>query len=377
MVQRGATLSSFGDVRAHLVACALDGATGRCPPYVASMRLADGTPKLLSRAALDALCERLAAQLEAGERGDPQHTPVLLQVGSSSWVVLLGCSGTGMLACSAGALSPRSLPALSPSAVLCAQAYVPPFLDLRYVASYTNDGADTSCHTFQRRFSRRYLPYREPAQQPQLGLLVTNAAAAEVLQTEGAAGAVAAGSAAGSAAGGAAGAAQSGEAAACAAAAGGPAPGHAPGVQEEAEEVALRDGALADSERLLDRALGPVDPSLKMAARKAAHGLVQYVQKAHLLTLRGLAAEFVRDAQGHLWLLGPLRCDWASLIPGEYWRARVLGWWCIACLPCCKFWARLDTVQIHHRKADCCPACLRRAGRGAVGKCQPDTAACG
>ena len=80
VVQRGAAQSSFADMRAHLVACALDGATGRCPPFVAIMRLADGTPKLLSRAALDALCDRLAAQLEAGERGDPQHTPALLQV---------------------------------------------------------------------------------------------------------------------------------------------------------------------------------------------------------------------------------------------------------------------------------------------------------
>ena len=92
-----------------------------------------------------------------------------------------------------------------------------------------------------------------------------------------------------------------------------------PGADDEAEEVALGDGALADSERLLGRALGPVDPSIKMAASKAAHSLVQSVQKAHLLTLRGLAAEFVRDAHCHLWLLGPLRCDWASLIPGGCW----------------------------------------------------------
>ena len=37
-----------------------------------------------------------------------------------------------------------------------------PFLDLRFVTSYTNTGAATACHTFQRRFSRRYLPYRPP-----------------------------------------------------------------------------------------------------------------------------------------------------------------------------------------------------------------------
>jgi hypothetical protein len=75
---------------------------------------------------------------------------------------------------------------------------------------------------------------------------------------------------------------------------------------------------LADSERSLARTLGPVDPSLKMAARKAVHAAVQYVQKAHLLTLRGLVCEFARDAQRHLWFLGPLRTDWASLIPGGW-----------------------------------------------------------
>ncbi len=200
-----------------------------------------------------------------------------------------------------------------PTPVSCVQAYVPPFLDLRYVANYTNDGAETSCHTFQRRFSRRYLPYREAAPVPQPGLLAVGHGAAEGVQAEVAAADGSGGAAgAGSAADAARGAAPSGEAT-C----GAGAPSE-PGADDEAEEVALGDGALADSERLLGRALGPVDPSIKMAARKAAHSLVQYVQKAHLLTLWGLAAEFVRDAHGHLWLLGPLRCDWASLIPGGW-----------------------------------------------------------
>ena len=316
VVQRGATQASFADVRAHLVACALDGATGRCPPFVAIMRLADGTPKLLSRAALDALCDRLAAQLEAGERGDLQHTPAVLQVQRprSGWVpgMAAACSAAGdAILCSA-----RTSPALTnlKSAARTVQAYIPPFLDLRCVANYTNDGAETSCHTFQRRFSRRYLPYREPAQEPPLELLAMGQGTPEGVQPE-------AGMPAGASS--SASAAPTGEDAACTAAVGAAAGGGADGAVEEAEEVALGDGALADSERLLDRALGPVDPSLKMAARKAAHSLVQYVQKAHLLTLRGLAAEFVRDAQGHLWLLGPLRCDWASLIPGG-WAG---SWW--------------------------------------------------
>lgn len=328
MVQHGAAQAGFDDVRAHLVACALDGATGRCPPHVAVMRLADGTPKLLTQPALDALCARLTAQLEAGERGDPQHTPAVLQVRRAHWGVGVPCrapnhaplctSGWGCaVACPAGLVR---LPAPLPL-----QAYVPPFLDLRYVASYTNDGLDTSCHTFQRRFSRRYLPYREPQQAPPPGLLTAGQCTVEQPQAED--GAPAAAEAVGVAGGleAASGAPSDAVAptrgaapaeAAGAAAAGVASAGEQDQAGAEEEEVALDDAALADSERLLGRALGPVDPSLKMAARKAVHGLVQYVQKAHLLTLRGLAAEFVRDAQGHLWLLGPLRCDWASLIPG-------------------------------------------------------------
>ena len=58
--------------------------------------------------------------------------------------------------------------------------------------------------------------------------------------------------------------------------------------------------------------------------RKAAHGLVQYVQKAAGLTLLGLVAEFVRDAAGQIFFMGTLRTDWASLIPGGRWG---LGLW--------------------------------------------------
>ena len=148
------------------------------------------------------------------------------------------------------------------------QAYTSPLLDLRFVTSYSNDGTHIACHTFQRRFSRRYLPQRDAAASPRG-------------EPSGAAGA--------------AGGAQDGE--------------------EGAEQ--LGEGALADSERSLGLILGPVDPALKMTAGRAAHGVVQYVQKAHLLTLRGLVCEFVRDGEGHLWFLGPLRAEWASLIPGK------------------------------------------------------------
>lgn len=167
------------------------------------------------------------------------------------------------------------------------QAYVAPRLNLRFVTSYTNDGTTVSCHTFQRLFSRRYLPYRDPA---------ATATAGVPGQPRSPAAAAAADDSMSAAAGVSA---QAGAAA------------------EESVEVELDEGALADSERRLAATVGPLDPALKMAARKAAHGLVQYVQKAHLLTLRGLVCEFVRDSGGHLWLLGPLRAEWASLIPGE------------------------------------------------------------
>jgi len=205
----------------------------------------------------------------------------------------------------------------------CMQAYVAPFLDLRYVTSYANDGTSISCHTFQRRFSRRYLQYRDPSASPPLqpGMLMGSGASAANVGADH--------SSATTAAAEAAVAASVAAAVAPAAPAAEPAADTQPQEQQAGDADAaacgntdggdimlLEDGALADSERSLGRTLGPLDPALKMAARKVAHGLVQYVQKSHLLTLRGLVCEFVRDAEGHLWFLGPLRTEWASLIPG-------------------------------------------------------------
>ena len=195
-----------------------------------------------------------------------------------------------------------------------AQAYVAPFLDLRFVTSYTNDGANVSSHTFQRRFSRRYLQYRGPAPTvPQPGALAGTrdlllpapgaALPAPPAGLGGPAGVLGGGSPGGATQNGAAGSRTAAAEAAAAAA---------------DADVALDDGALADSERSLSKTLGPVDPSLKMLMRKAAQGLVQYVQKAHLLTLRGVVCEFVRDGEGHLWFMGPLRTEWASLTPGGW-----------------------------------------------------------
>ena len=163
------------------------------------------------------------------------------------------------------------------------QSYVHPSQDLRYVTTYTNDGASLASHTFQRRFSMRYLQYRPPP--VQLGAAAGTAATHLV----------------GSAPTSTATAAEGSDADVDAA-------GN--------DSSALDEGAQADMERNLAQALGPLDPSARMQGRKAAQALVQHVQRAHLLTLRGLVCEWVRDRAGRLWFMGPLRTDWASLIPG-------------------------------------------------------------
>jgi len=38
------------------------------------------------------------------------------------------------------------------------QAFVQPFEDLRYITTYVNSGTSVTCHTFQRKFSKRYTP---------------------------------------------------------------------------------------------------------------------------------------------------------------------------------------------------------------------------
>lgn len=130
--------------------------------------------------------------------------------------------------------------------MLCLQAYVPPFLDLRYITSFTNSGADIFCQTFQRRFSRRYVPVRGalPALQP---------------------GALAGAS---SLAGPAAAAAEGAEAAEGASPLAVDAAGLLDAVAEGGEVPLLDDKALADMERSLDKTLGPVDPGLKMQVRQ-------------------------------------------------------------------------------------------------------------
>lgn len=130
------------------------------------------------------------------------------------------------------------------------QAYVPPFLDLRYITSITNDGLEVSCQTFQRHFSRRYVPFRPPGLPPlPAGTLVGAASAAPA--------------GAGAAAAAAAAAAQAEEEAASPAV-------DAAGLLDAAAEgtdLQLDERVLADMERSLGRTLGPVDPGLKMQVR--------------------------------------------------------------------------------------------------------------
>ena len=89
VVQRPAARTKMEDVRTHLLSCALDD-RGRYPQYVAVARSADGMPKLLTRANLDALCERMSAAAEAGD--EAEGAPCVLQVwqeghegGGASW----------------------------------------------------------------------------------------------------------------------------------------------------------------------------------------------------------------------------------------------------------------------------------------------------
>ena len=129
---------------------------------------------------------------------------------------------------------------------------MPPFLDLRYITSFTNTGVDIACQTFQRRFSRRYVPARAAPGGGALALLPGTLSGS------------APGSPAAAAAAGAAEAAVSPEVGAA---------GALDAAAEGGEAAALLDDrALADMERSLGKTLGPVDPSLKMqvCARSAA-----------------------------------------------------------------------------------------------------------
>ncbi len=77
-----------------------------------------GKPQLLRVMAFNQLCELLSDRLEAGRPDDAPEieTPMVLQ------------------------------------------AFIQPWQDLRYVTTYINTGTAVTCHTFQRKYSRRYTP---------------------------------------------------------------------------------------------------------------------------------------------------------------------------------------------------------------------------
>lgn len=92
-MHRCAVFASMEDVRQHLLKRSLE-THGSHPVHVAILRLHDGTPKLLTRPALDALCERLAVQQAAGGLAgthELSQLPCALQVRLGS--KLIACGG--------------------------------------------------------------------------------------------------------------------------------------------------------------------------------------------------------------------------------------------------------------------------------------------
>jgi len=86
--------------------------------FVAISRLGDGKPQLLRLTAFNQLCELLSDRLESGSQDNAPEieTPSMLQ------------------------------------------AFVQPYEDQRYITTYVNAGTSVTCHTFQRKFSKRYTP---------------------------------------------------------------------------------------------------------------------------------------------------------------------------------------------------------------------------
>ncbi|GAX78783.1 hypothetical protein CEUSTIGMA_g6220.t1 [Chlamydomonas eustigma] len=194
--------------------------------YVCISRHGDGRPQLLRPQAFNQLCELLSDRLECGH---PDVTPEVE----------------------------------TPSVL---QAFIQPYQDLRYITTYINSGTSTSCHTFQRKYSRRY-------------------------------------------------AAMSASTAA----------GTDPAAMEHLEMMGLGAGSqvigsVADAERRAaeaDQQMGAVEPILKMQLRKTTAHLVKYIQMAHNLTLGGIVCEYIKDASGKVYLLSVLRTEWASNAAGN------------------------------------------------------------
>lgn len=62
---------------------------------------------------------------------------------------------------------------------------------------------------------------------------------------------------------------------------------------------------------------GAVEPALKMQLRKLTAHLVKYIQRAHGLTLGSVVCEYIRDADGKIYLTSILRTEWTSNAMGH------------------------------------------------------------
>ncbi|KAG2428600.1 hypothetical protein HYH02_014302 [Chlamydomonas schloesseri] len=187
--------------------------------YVSVVRSGDGQPQLLRLQAFNQLTELLSDRIEAG------HTSIAPDVET-----------------------PQVL-----------QAFVQPHNDLRYITTYIGGGANNiTCHTFQRKYSRRYVAQGAPLP-----------------------------------------------------------PGAADGFAADASLAFGSSLAAQDETPDPVTGQGAVDPTLKMEFRKLTSHLVKYIEKAHHLTLAGIVVEWIRDVNGKIYLLSVLRTEWATNASGH------------------------------------------------------------
>eukprot|EP00798_Chlamydomonas_sp_ICE-L_P029287 gene29288-12531_t len=132
-------------------------------------------------------------------------------------------------------------------------AFVQPYQDTRYVTTLINNGSNLTCHTFQRKYSRRYAPMSATA------AMARDSGLADVI------------------------------------------------LGSDTDAAARRQE--------LEQQMGAVDANLKMKLRKLVSHIVKYVQQAHNLTIGGIVCEFVRDAgdkQAYNLTFGGIVCEFVQ-----------------------------------------------------------------
>ncbi|GFH10410.1 uncharacterized protein HaLaN_05717, partial [Haematococcus lacustris] len=83
-------------------------------------------------------------------------------------------------------------------------------------------------------------------------------------------------------------------------------------------DIILAVGEDADARRAeIDNHQGAVEPGLKMQLRKLTAHIVKYIERAHGLTLGGLVCEYIRDADGKVFLMSVMRTEWTSTAGGQ------------------------------------------------------------